>query len=257
MNTSARQDRADQAGSRRQPLGTRKSGHPEDFARVGAARFLTGLEITHINRLAVGIKRALHKSRFAIDAGGIRNFGGSRRRLLRCRRIRRCAPRRRHGDWSWSPRIVRRWRRSHIVSRDRCIRIWRLDSSRVRIRQPVLVQILVLRLGHTIPRGDVQGTSAPTARNRRAGVRAGGETGGRRGQKKCPKESFHGGYGWKGGDQAFTRMGISTYRKLVPLRSTPGLISSIRCRCTSSALRLRSGAIANSGLKAMVMDAPL
>lgn len=239
-----------------QPLGRRKSGHPEDFARVGAARFLTGLEITHINRLSVGIKRALHKSRFAIDTGGIRNLGGSSWRLW-CRRIRRCRPWRRHSDRSRRPWIVRRWRRSHIISRDRCIGIGRLNGSCVRVGQTVLVQILVLLLRHTVPWGNIQGTSTPSARDRRSGVRAGGETGCRRGQKKCLKEFFHGGFGWKRGDQAFTRMGISTYRKFVPLRSTPGLISSIRCRCTSSALKLRSGAIANSGLKAMVMDAPL
>lgn len=121
---------------------------------------------------------------------------------------------------------------------------------------------LHIAAGLAITRRLVQVAASTPGEGTRLGLGLAGhaERGGGQDEGRAEEEHRrgHGSGGWGTvACQLFTRIGISTYRKLAPVRMTPGLISSIKCRVISSALRLRSGAIVNSGLKAIVIGVPL
>ncbi len=167
----------------------RISGHPENFACVGAACLLAGLEITHVNGLSIRIKRAFHKAWFAGDTGGVWDLRRSRGGRGRC------AARRRHRHRGRCRRVSRRWRGCDIVTRHRGVGIRSLNRRCIGIGQIDPVKILRLLLRHSIAGRDIQRTptsSAPTTRRRRTGVGACGKARGGHDQQKCLQNSFHG-----------------------------------------------------------------
>jgi len=138
------------------------SGHPKDFASVGALGLLTRLEVTHVNGLTIRIKRAFHKAGFTRDASGVGDLGWRR---WRGRSRRRRAARRSHLNRRRCRRVFRCWRHSSILCRHRCVGIGRLHRCRsIGVRRRDVVNIRRLLLSDSITRRHIQRATTTAAR---------------------------------------------------------------------------------------------